>query len=435
MSIGKMFVSAALAEGSVSAFLQFGNIEDLFKVNEVDQYVFVRDFVKKYGKLPTADTVLAHTKEEVFPHQETPEYYFDLLSKRHVELSLKKTLKGASDLLGAEAKDPDAALKMITASVMQLMTTKYQKQISDFREAYDLIIPEYVKQYSAEVGNRLMFGWPTFDNMTGGCVRGDFISFVGRPAIGKTYKMLYAAAHGWREGNEIYLKTGELPEGTSRMFVSMEMDRLPIQQRLAAMQAHIPMDHVKHAALSTTNLKKLKNSLVNISKYGAPFWVVDGNLAATVEDIHMLARQLKPGSIWIDGGYLMKHPTVKDRYQRVAENADLAKKELASLVPTVCSWQFARPKNKSGGGKKLEIKGGGQPLDLDDIGYTDAIAQVSSIVVGMFEEQSVETIMRRLMSLLKGRGGEVGSWVTNWDFYNMDFSEYFAPAVSELQFV
>ncbi len=433
MSLGKMFVSAALAEGSVSAFLQFGNIEDLFKANEVEQYVFVRDFVKKYGKLPVEDTVLAHTKEELFPHKETAEYYFDLMSKRHIEITLKKTLKSANDLLGPEDKDAEAALQLVVSSVMDLMTTKYQKQISDFREAYELVIPEYVQQYNAETGHRLKFGWTTLDEKTGGCVRGDLVSFVGRPAIGKTFQMLYGAMHGWREGNEHYLATGELPEGTSRMFVSMEMDRLAIQQRMAAMQTHVPMDHVKHSALSSKNLQKLKDSLVNVSTYGAPFWVVDGNLAATVEDIHLLARQLKPGSIWIDGAYLLKHPTVKDRYQRVAENADLAKKELASLVPTVCSWQFARPKNK--GGKKLEVKGGTQDLNLDDIGYTDAIAQVSSVVVGMFEEQSIETIMRRLMSLLKGRGGETGSWVSNWDFQNMDFSEYTAPAVSELQFI
>jgi replicative DNA helicase len=431
MSLGLMFISAALAEGSVSEFLQFGNIEELFKANEVEQYVFVRDFVKKYAKIPAEDTIKAHTGAELFPHKETAQYYFDLLSKRHVEITLKQVMKKAADMLQPDVKDADSALKLITSTIMKLMTTKHQKQISDFREAFGLIIPEYVQQYSAEMGNRLMLGWQTFDEMSGGLVRGDLISFVGRPAIGKTYQMLYSAMHGWRKANEQYLQTGELPEGSSRMFVSMEMDRLPIQQRMAAMQASIPMDHVKHAALSTVGFKKLKDGLVNVAKYGAPFWVVDGNLTATVEDIYMLARQLKPGAIFIDGGYLLKHPTEKDRYRRVAENADLAKKELASLVPTVCSWQFARPKNK--GGKKAD--GANEKLDLDDIGYTDAIAQVSSIVIGMFEEQSIETIMRRLMALLKGRNGEVGSWITNWDFKTMDFSEHIAQAVSELQFV
>ena len=89
-----------------------------------------------------------------------------------------------------------------------------------------------------------------------------------------------------------------------------------------------------------------------IKGYGAPFYVVDGNLTATVEDIWTLARQLKPDAIFIDGAYLVKHPKERDRYRRVAENAELMKRELAALAPTVCSWQFAKTaakKNKKAG--------------------------------------------------------------------------------------
>ena len=102
----------------------------------------------------------------------------------------------------------------------------------------------------------------------------------------------------------------------------------------------------------------------------APFYVVDGNLAATVEDIWALARQLKPDAIFIDGAYLVKHPKERDRYRRVAENAELMKSELAALAPTVCSWQFAKSAAKKN-------KKQGEKPDLEDIGYTDAIAQVS----------------------------------------------------------
>lgn len=426
---GKLFLSASVADQSVTNFLQHGKIEHLFRANEVEVFTFVRDFVKQYAKLPTPETIEAHTGETLLPHKETPDYYLDLMQARHTELACKQAMKTASDHLLPDNKDPDAALKVLTEAVMQLATQKHQKQIVDFRDAYDVIVPEYVQQYNAE-GGRLFLGWPTFDEMSTGITRGDLVSFVGRPAAGKTWQMLHAAHSGWMAANLAYAKTGkpEVLEGASRLFVSMEMDTLPIEQRLAAMQAKIPMSLLKHASLSTAGLKKLKQGLTEIKGFGAPFWIVDGNLTATVEDIWSLARQLKPAATFLDGAYLVKHPTERDRYRRVAENADLLKSELAPLCPTVCSWQFAKTAAKKNAKK-------GEKVSLEDIGYTDAIAQVSSIVLGIFEEESVETLKRRMIEILKGRGGEIGQFFTKWDFDNMSFEEVLDEQVEELKFV
>ena len=157
-----------------------------------------------------------------------------------------------------------------------------------------------------------------------------------------------------------------------------------------------------------------------------PFWVVDGNLKATVSDVQALALQLKPGAIVLDGAYLMKHPTEKDRYRRVAENMDMIKMDLAPIAPTVCSWQFNRDAKK--------LKQGEEPT-LDHIGYSDTIGQHSSLVLGLFEEDSVETETRRKVSVLKGRNGEAGCFFTKWDFdMTCDFSEWKEEELEKLQF-
>lgn len=421
-----MFLSAALAEGSVHSILGHGNIDDLFKGTEPPVYVFAKEFAKKYGKLPDQETLVAHLGDEglLTPHKEKAEYYLDLMVLRHVEMELKKGMKKASDLLLPENKNPEKALEEIAASVMALARVKHQKAIVDFRDALDLIMGDYVAKYTSEDAHGLMFGWPSLDDVTGGCTKGDVISMVGRPAQGKTWQMLYGAKHGWNES--------ELPQNItpqSRMFVSMEMTVLPIEQRLAAMQTHVPAGKLKLAALSSTAVSKLKKGLTLIKGFKEPFWVIDGNLGLTVEDIWQMARQLKPDAIFIDGAYLIKHPTERDRFRRVAENADLIKKELAPIAPTVCSWQFARSASKKKKGEKV---------DLDDIGYTDAIGQVSSIVLGLFQEETAETLVQRRVEILKGRNGETGSFVTNWQFDGhkaMDFSEVKDEPVEELQFV
>lgn len=425
-----MLLSAIVADASVSKYLGYGSMAHLFKGSEIAVHEFVHAFIKQYGAIPSADTIKAHTQELLTPHKEPAEYYLDLMQVRHIELTVKQAMQKASDLLLPASKDPIQSLEVLTQAVMLLATQKSQKQIMDLRDAYELIIPEYVQQYSSEIGNRLMLGWPTLDKMTAGIVRGDLVSFVGRPAVGKSYSLLYGAHHGWGAAGKQFAKTGIPQEGAARMFISMEMQKLPIAQRLAAMQAHIPMEHLKHAALSTGGLKKLKGGLIEFKGYGAPFWIVDGNLTATVEDIFMLVRQLKPDAIFIDGAYLLKHPKENDRFRRVAENVELIKMELCPLAPVVCSWQFSRSADKKKGKKGLDGEVG-----LDDIGSTDAIGQTSSVVCGMFEENSVETINRRKVKIMKGRNGEVGEFSINWKFSDMDFSEVSNTSVEDLQFL
>jgi len=245
------------------------------------------------------------------------------------------------------------------------------------------------------------------------------LSVVGRPAQGKTMQMLYCAHHAWKVQQRRVL------------FVSMEMKPLTIQQRLTALHAHLPMSKVKNAELSTKHLDRLKGALLEIQNHASPFWVVDGNFTATVEDIWMLARQLAPEAIYVDGSYLLKHPRERDRFKRVAENADLIKQDLSDLAPVACSWQFAR-----GVARKAKKNGKiGDEVGLEDIGYTDAIGQASSLVIGLFEEESVETIKQRRVQILKGRNGEIGEFLTRWDWLTMDFTEVVEEELAELKFV
>ena len=95
------------------------------------------------------------------------------------------------------------------------------------------------------------------------------------------------------------------------------------------------------------------------------------------------------------------------------------------LAPTVASWQFARSAAKKKKGEKITG---------EDIGYTDAIFQVSSLVLGLSEEDSVSTLVQRQVDILKGRSGETGQFFTHWQFDTMDFTEIDQVEVSDMQF-
>jgi hypothetical protein len=415
-----------LAEGSVSALLKHGAADHLFMGNESEVYDFIREFVKEYGVLPKEETIETHTGQSLVKATEPAGYYYDLLGQRYTEQKLKVGMTNAQKLLKADVKDIDGASKVLAEMLMEVSMKRQVKQISDFRFALADIIGEYATKLNASENYGLQLGWPYIDQKTGGIVAGDLVSFVGKVMQGKTWMMLHSAHHGWNQANQALLGGAEDVPDQSRLFISMEIKALPIKQRLAAMQAHIPMTQLKQAELSTINLKGLKQELGVIQGYRDAFWVVDGNLTATVEDIWMMVRQLKPSAVYIDGAYLLKHPTERDRFVRVAENCDLLKTQVCDLVPTVASWQFQTK------GKQVKK---GEKLGLDDIGYTKAIAELSSIVCGLFQEDSVETLIKKQIDLLKGRSGETGQWETHWDFQTMNFSQYIEKAPEELNFL
>ena len=422
MSFGKSFLAAVIAKKSASDLLQGGSIAHLFKGSEIPVFEFVAAHAKKYGAVPDVATVLAHTGDELPTALEPPAYYRDLMAQRHVEYELKIAMKKAEGELKGHV--PNEALGTLAKTVLDLVRASYGTQVVDLRQAHDLLMSVYHAQKLGIKG--LQFGWPYLDAMTGGMLVGDLISFVGRPAMGKTWQMLFGCHQGWLQA-----ELDPQSPGSSRMFVSMEMGTVPIEHRIMAMHLSIPAFEVKNGLLTTYGegggtLGRYRKALKKLAGYKAPFWVVDGKLTATVDDIEALASQLKPDAIFIDGAYMLRHEKAKDRYAQVAENLDLLKRNIAPIAPTVCSWQFNR-----GAAKK---KKDGEDPDLEDIGYSDAIGHHSSLVLGLLEADSVETLKMRRVKVLKGRNGETGEFLTNFRFDKMDFSEVAETSVEHLQF-
>lgn len=224
-----------------------------------------------------------------------------------------------------------------------------------------------------------------------------------------TFKMLYSALHNWYKKRPI-------------LFASMEMGRLPIAQRVSAMHTHLPLNLIKTKGLPNFgpyNAEgKFFNKMTQFALADTPFYVIDGNLALYTDELYALAAMLGVHAVYIDGGYLMKHRNPRlDRYTKVAENVEAMKQNSADLgIPTIASWQFNRSSVKN--------KKPGERAGLEDIGYSDAIPQISSVVLGLFQEDgAVDSVTKKLVDVLKGRNGEVGQFEINWDFNKMDFSQ------------
>jgi hypothetical protein len=227
--------------------------------------------------------------------------------------------------------------------------------------------------------------------------------------------------------------------GHNVLFVSMEMDILSITQRIGAMYAHTNITQLKQGQYShwgkPSMYEKFVQGINGFSSEEGELYIVDGNLAASAEDVYLLADQLQCSEVVIDGAYLLRHANAKlDRYTRAAENAEIIKHASADLgMASYASWQFAKTAVK---GKN---KSKGEEAGLEDIGYTDVIPQVSTIVLGLFQDDGVETMLKRTVRVMKGRNGETGQFEINWLFDVMNFDQIVttpeAIAAKPMQFI
>lgn len=422
----RLMLSLCDSEAGFSDYLRLSpKREDFRGESELEVFDYVSHFATKFGAMPKWETVLDEGKKKGWDFHlptsghapEPPEFYHDKVVERRIHYGLKMAMEATAGALNEG--NPHEAFDLLMQRMQSMAMQNNRLRLTDYaQEAAGMIKASLVLMASG--GNAgVHMGWPYLDGMTGGLMPGDVLSIIGRPAQGKSFAVLYSALHHWE-------KQGGIP-----LVVSMEMNTQVLMQRLASMDTKISLTHLKTGMLDKNKQLKpmMKKLVANQSKQ--PFYLVDGALAATPRQAKLLCQQLKPSCLWLDGAYLMQNENKRlGRWERVTENAEQVKGEIAEGlgIPVVQSYQFNRAATQKKHG----------PPGVEDIAYTDAIGQLSSVVLGMMQAESVETMLKRTISILKGRSGEVGQFDINWRFSHpdaMNFSQYVEPAVAELSYM
>ncbi len=393
-----------LVDAGDKGFIQFMDFQlqkGMFKGDETDLFKFIKKHAMGYGKLPSRKTIKkwatehAATVPSVDAISEPPKYYLDQLETRNLKLSLKGAMMDAEK---TRISDPKKSLEMLTSEIILLNQGARRKQLLNFAaDGSKLVHDEYI-QAQLNVDKGLKFGWETFDLMSGGLGGGDVVSIVGRPGLGKTYMTLHAMLHAWGQG-------------LTTLFVSMEMKVSPIAQRLAAMYTNTSISELKSAQVATKKYARM-HEVLSCMPTEQGMWVADGALSAKVSDVRMLCAQLQPDVLFIDGAYLLRNDNPRlSRHDRINSNVEDIKQFLAEEMdmPVIQTFQFNREMKK----KAVEDVG------VENIAGSDAIGQISSVVLGLFEEDSIETALQRKIRILKGRNGEQGEFSINWRFGGM----------------
>lgn len=389
----------------------------LFKPYELPLFDWIVAHLKAHHALPQIETLQAQFSDTgAIEVPEPSSYYVQLLEQQYFYDTVNKANLKSQEVLKNDQNAHEEAISVLRECIRDVTEQKYRMRILDVgKEAPALVMTAYYHLHTTDTIGA--FGWPFMDQQSGGVMPGDVISFVGRPAVGKTWLTLWTALHNWTV------------KKLNVLYVSMEMMTLPIAQRITALYTKQNIAQLKVAGYSTTVLNKFTAGLQMLKHEKAKMYVVDGNLATNVEDLFALADMLECPLVFIDGAYLLRHKNSRlDRFTRAAENVELIKRHCTDLeMMAFCSWQFNREASKK------QKKGGSDSGDLEDIGYTDAIGQISSIALSLFQEESVETMKSRKVQIMKGRNGEVGQFSIAWDFNAMSFHQTNPPLIASAQ--
>ena len=387
MSVGLGVLKKIIEEqSSLSILTENGLTSSFFVANEKKALAFISEFFLRYNSLPQVRTIEEETHIK-FPEfaDEPLEYWFDHIKKRHKLSIAQKSLDETGD--DVSEGELDEATEKIKKLYLDLTQDGQKEKLYPVRALYKPVLDRYKQiQSSGDDIFGVPFGIPTLDATSSGAQPGDTVAIIGRPSSGKSYLLLNAAMHGAATGRRVMVETLEMPAEQC-------------MARLYGLKGSISVSGIRKGKLSWWGERKLERTAAGFES--EDFFIYEGTLNTTFEDLLIKVQEVKPDVLYVDGAYLLKtRDRTTARWERISATAEgLKALSLASHIPVIGTYQFNR-------------KG---PGDLAHIGGADSVGQLASIVLSLSCSTKVDEKGRKVtdclnpkkfLEIIKGREGE-----------------------------
>jgi len=291
----------------------------------------------------------------------------------------KATLRGlihASNEILRDAYDTNTPPAELVGQAEQKIFAVHDERASDqVTNAHDLMIEAFDRidaKLEGTEGHGVPTGFTDLDNMTGGMHGSEFIILAARPSMGKTALAMNMAEHAALHGN------------VSTLFVSLEMARVELAQRLLCSQGRIDANKFRSGFISAEDRKRLLEASGRLSQ--APLYI-DDSPSRSVTEIAACARRLQRksglGLIVIDYLQLLQPDDPRDpRQEQVAKMARRLKAVARELkIPILCLAQVNR---------QTEVTKDNRPR-LSNLRESGAIEQDADVVMFVHREEYYHT--------------------------------------------
>ncbi len=397
MSEGLRLLSSIIETGSAGTLLRLD--PELFIEAESDAYDFMREHYRQYRELPQIGTVQTETNVRLPAANEPLEYYINQVTDRHSYNIVRERYADLRQQL--VERDMEQVAGSVAAMAMALRGRERSGVVLGMNEAIGMVVDRLDETRGMGGVTGITSGWTGLDDITGGYQNSDLITWVGRPATGKTYQLLKQAMASHAAGH-------------TPLFITTEMGVEQIARRYVALELGINPTLLKMNTVSSYMMRRiraLRAEMVNDTR----FRIFSVGMGTRVSAIEGLIQEFGPDIVYLDGAYLL-HPTAKgkmNRIERVGEVFDELKGlTISSGRPIVNTMQFNRQAGKDG-----------KEGSLETIGFTDAVGMHSSIVLRVGFGPTANPRDSRESEFMKGREGETGSIYTHFRFAPVNFNE------------
>jgi replicative DNA helicase len=322
--------------------------------------------------------------------------------------TLRELIHASTDIL-RDAWDPTIEPRKVLDHAEEKIFAVHDRRSHDHvANIHDVLVEAFVhidERLAHGAATGVPTGFKDLDAMTGGLHSSELVILAARPSMGKT-----AFATNIAEYVAIHARVATL-------FVSLEMARLELAQRMLCSQGKIDANKFRNAMISAEDRKRLVEASAKLSE--APLYI-DDTPSRTMTEIAACARRLKRkanlGLIVIDYLQLIEPDNANDpRQEQVAKIARRLKGLARELeMPIICLAQLNR---------QAEAGKDSHRPRLSHLRESGAIEQDADVVMFVHREEYYHTkeesermgiVGQAEIMIAKQRNGPVGDVKLAW---------------------
>jgi replicative DNA helicase len=233
-------------------------------------------------------------------------YFLDKMKERYNKFLIKKISDHANDVSSKEetVSEFNDELKRTLSQTDKL----YRQDV--FSEGMvsastDSRIKEY--EYTSENPEQIqgfLSGYPALDEYTWGIKNSEMLVIGGASSSGKSLLMMNMAINAWRGSNDPSTGLKTRDDGKNILYISLEMSKKQLEQRLDANVSKTPHRGVMRGRLSDVEKKRWLKSLEFQRNYEKIFYILDMPRGSSMGEIEAKYEAIlgifKPDAIFVD---------------------------------------------------------------------------------------------------------------------------------------
>lgn len=394
----RKMLSCLTTSGTMTQAWELGLRPEVFEepVNQA-LYSFIMDYwySEQMQKVPTQDILLYEFPGVTFHStvEESITYLVEVLQRRYATNQLQEMIRKAA---GTSSEDPQGTLKCLFGeaySASENITPRFSR--SNMRTSVEQRRSRYLSRQDNS-GAGVTLGFPILDHHTNGLRPGELCAVGAYSKTGKSFMLSNAAIEARRQG-------------LTPLFVTLEMSKEEIEDRLDAIYSGISYNKLTHGELSPQEVFRLREAQDELSGLGDLFVERPMEGERTVPHIVSRARQLGADYLIIDQLSFMEavgqHRDVTTKHAEIIASL---KKEIArdsaGQVPCLLAVQLNRASLSQPEG-----------VGLHSFANTSVIEQTVDLALGLSRTRDERANHLMRMDILGARRSDIASWMLRWE--------------------